>query len=58
MSKKYMRIMLGAKSKYAKECYEGKWIGAGYGFDKTLENDLPDNWKEFNKKHIPYYLTL
>jgi len=52
-----MRVMLGKKSKNADECYKNKWIGAGYDFDKSLENDLPENWREFNKRNIPYYLT-
>lgn len=55
--KKYYRIMLGSKSKHADECYKGNFIGAGYGFEEDLSNDLPDNWKEFNAKFVPIYLS-
>ena len=55
--KKYYRIMLGSKSKHADECYKSNFIGAGYGFEEDLSNDLPDNWKEFNAKFVPIYLS-
>ena len=57
MPKEYRRIMLGAHSKHADLMYEGRFIGAGYGFRESLENDLVDNWREFNKKHIPIWLN-
>ena len=31
-------------------------MGVDYGMDINLENDLPNNWREFNKKFIPTYL--
>ena len=49
--------MLGAHSKHADLMYEGRFVGAGYGFRESLENDLVDNWREFNKKHIPIWLN-
>ena len=57
MLKEYRRIMLGAHSKHADLMYEGRFVGAGYGFRESLENDLVDNWREFNKKHIPIWLN-
>lgn len=54
--KQYKRIMLGAKSKYAKECYEGNFIGADYGIKQDLTRDLPDHWRSFNKEFIPVWL--
>lgn len=54
--KNYYRIMLGRKSIYAKEAYEGNFIGADYGLDTDLTNRLPNNWREFNKEFIPKYL--
>lgn len=54
--KKYFRIMLGAKSIYADECYKGNFIGADFKLDMDLSNQLPDNWREFNKKFIPIWL--
>ena len=41
MTKKYYRIMLGQKSKYADECIENKWFGGGWNFKKSLEKELP-----------------
>ncbi len=53
--KRYMRIMLGAKSIHAEECYKGNFIGADLGIDTDLTNNLPDNWREFNLKFIPIW---
>jgi restriction system protein len=55
--KKYFRVMLGGKSKYANECYDGNFIGADYGIEENLSNYLNDNWKEFNSKYIPIWLN-
>ena len=48
--------MLGSKSIHAQECYQGNFIGVDFGIHQDLSNDLPDNWREFNKKFIPVYL--
>lgn len=48
--------MLGSKSTHAQECYQGNFIGVDFGIHQDLSNDLPDNWREFNKKFIPVYL--
>lgn len=49
--------MLGRKSIYAQECLQGGFIGADFGFKIDLSQDLYENWKEFNHKFIPYYLS-
>lgn len=54
--KNYYRIMLGQKSIYAKEAYNGNYIGAGWLPDINLSEKLPENWRDFNKKFIPIYL--
>lgn len=54
--KGYYRIMLGAKSIHADECYNGNFIGAGYDIDMDLSNELLENWRDFNKKFIPVWL--
>lgn len=54
--KKYYRIMLGAKSIYAEECYNGSFIGADFDIKQDLCNELPDNWRDFNQKFIPVWL--
>ena len=56
--KQYFRIMLGSKSKYAEECHKGSFIGADYGINENLDANLPDNWKEFNSKYVPIYLSI
>lgn len=55
--KQYKRIMLGPKSVYAKECYEGNFIGANFGIDEDLTAKLPENWRDFNKEYIPKWLS-
>ena len=55
--KKYNRVMLGQKSKYAAECYEGGFIGTDFGLDLDLTGQLDENWKDFNKKLIPVFLS-
>lgn len=55
--KQYIRLMLGQKSIYAKECYDGRFIGADYGIKEDLSTKLPDNWKDFNQKYIPVYMN-
>jgi len=54
--KQYKRIMLGANSKYAEQCYNEGFIGADYSIDQDLTNHLPENWRDFNKQFIPVWL--
>jgi len=54
--KQYKRIMLGANSKYAEQCYKEGFIGADYSIDQDLTNHLPENWRDFNKQFIPVWL--
>lgn len=54
--KNYYRIMLGRKSVYADEMYEAGYIGVGWFPDTDLTGKFPENWRDFNKKHIPLYL--
>lgn len=56
--KQYKRLMLGHKSAFAKECYEGNFVGVNFGIHRDLKNELPDNWREFNKKFIPIWMEL
>lgn len=48
--------MLGAKSVYAHQCFEGNFIGTDFGIDQDLKNDLPENWRDFNQKFVPIWL--
>ena len=51
----FFRVMPGAKSVHFNDCYEKGYIGVNFGVDVDLSNDLPENWREFNKKYIPIY---
>lgn len=57
MSRSYYRIMLGAKSVYAKQCHDEQWFGGGWGIAQSLEGERTDNWRDFNTKFIPIYLN-
>jgi restriction system protein len=52
----YYRIILGHQHSFANECFDNNFVGVDYNMNINLENDLPDNWREFNKKFIPTYL--
>jgi restriction system protein len=54
--KQYKRIMAGAKSIYAEQCYKEGFIGADFKINQDLTMQLPDNWRDFNKKFIPVWL--
>lgn len=56
MARNYYRIMLGKKSVHANECHEGQFIGGDWDFDIDLTGRLPDNWRDFNKQFIPFFL--
>ena len=55
-SKNYYRIMLGKGSAYAEECYKNNFIGADFDINQDLKNELPEDWRAFNKKFIPVWL--
>ena len=54
--KGYFRVMLGAKSSYAAECLRDGFIGTDFEINEDLSTNLPDSWREFNKKYIPIFL--
>ena len=54
--KLFFRVMAGRKSVHFEDCLSKSYIGVHFGVDVDLSNDLPENWKEFNKKYIPIYL--
>ena len=54
--KSYYRVMLGARNVFAKECYDGCFIGVHNGIDQDLSNELPENWRDFNAKFRDIWL--
>jgi restriction system protein len=55
---KIFRIILGKKHKFFNECIENDFIGVDYGMNIDLRDNLPDNWREFNKIFIPRFLEI
>ena len=55
--KSYYRVMLGAKSAHAEECFKGNFIGTDFGINQDLADKLPVAWREFNQEFIPIYLA-
>ena len=55
--KSYYRLMLGAKSACAPDCFAGGFIGVNLGIEEDLSRSLPDEWREFNKRFIPVFLA-
>ena len=56
--KSYYRLMLGAKSVFADECFKGNFIGVNFLGHIDFTNNLPENWRDFNKVYIPEYLKV
>lgn len=55
--KKYVRVMLGHGSMYAKKCREEGFIGADFDVNVDLSDSLYENWRDFNKKFIPLWMS-
>ena len=55
---RYFRIMLGSKSVYAKECFDGGFIGIDFGLTQDLKPLMPSDWTNFNSKFIPLFLNF
>lgn len=56
--KSYYRVILGAKSVFAKECYDGNFIGAHYDINQDLTKELPEYWRDFNAKFRDIWLKV
>lgn len=53
--KGYYGVRLGRGNAFFELCYKGNFIGTDFGIDEDLTNELPENWRDFNKKFIPVY---
>jgi restriction system protein len=49
--------MLGRKSIHAAEGFVGNFIGVDFKIHQNLTSELPDDWRHFNKKFIPVFLS-
>ncbi|PIK13549.1 endonuclease NucS domain-containing protein [Halobacteriovorax sp. JY17] len=54
--KRYFRVMLGRGSAFSELCYKENFIGTDFGIEQDLKNELPENWRDFNKKYIPVFM--
>jgi restriction system protein len=50
--------MLGRKSSYAAECFANHYIGVDFGINEDLTDQLPDDWRTFNKEFIPKFIDI
>tara|TARA_B100000787_G_scaffold158096_1_gene135304 strand:- start:395 stop:1336 length:942 start_codon:yes stop_codon:yes gene_type:complete len=53
----FLRVVLGKQHMFFEECYSNGYIGVDFSMDIDFSNDLPENWRKFNKKYIPEYLN-
>lgn len=56
-NRSYYRVIAGAKSAFATECFKGGFIGGDWGIHQNLDGFLPDQWRDFNRDFIPVYLA-
>ncbi len=49
--------MLGSKSVHAEECFAGEFIGTDFGIHEDLTPYLSDEWRDFNNRYVPIYLS-
>jgi restriction system protein len=54
--KRYCRIILGRGHAFASECREQSFVGVNFDFDMDLTGKFPEDWREFNKKYVPYLM--
>ena len=54
-SKQYYRLMLGAKSVFAAECFAGNFVGADFGIEQDLTGELPE---KRHRRQLPPVHTL
>lgn len=55
--KNYYRVMLGRQSIHAANCFADGYIGADFEIQQDLTGDLPDDWRAFNRKFVPIFLS-
>jgi len=53
---RYYRVSLGRDGVYAEQARVQGWVGTGWMADRDLTGQFPAEWKDFNKKHIPFVI--
>ena len=53
----YYRLLLGRKNVHASDCVSGGYVGVDFDIPEDLSGKLPEEWREFNKRYIPVYLS-
>jgi restriction system protein len=56
VSRRFYKVMLGQRSKDATICRAEGFIGTDFDVHEDLSQQLPENWREFNEKWIPYFM--
>lgn len=54
--KQFNRVMAGARSVNAQQCFNEGFIGVDYEIPVDLTGRLPDDWRAFNQEFIPIYM--
>ena len=57
-SKRYWRIMLGARSALAEECFAGGFMGGHHDLLEPIDASLPADWPLFRVGLTPHYASL
>lgn len=53
---RYYRVSLGKDGIYAEQARLQGWVGTGWMADRDLTGQFLAEWKDFNKKHIPFVI--
>jgi restriction system protein len=53
----YYRVRLGIQGSGVDECVDGGFLGVYFGIREDLTNELPDDWREFNRRFIPQMIA-
>jgi len=54
--RRFCRIILGKQHAFFQECFTTGYVGLDHDIPQDLTDQLPDDWRPFNKKFIPIYL--
>lgn len=56
MTRHFYKVMLGVGSRDAATCHAGGFIGTDYEVREDLTGQLPDNYREFNERWMPFFM--